>query len=176
MVKICTVNPHWIIQFSFISSVLDPMSQGRPVFAKLDVISRACGQIEVPHLFVLHTPTQVVFHFLFETPALFHLKMSLNCICRATEPLLSMEVQDMDNSSNPWVSSTYRSRPPSPCSPQCTWLTPRWPTPSTTTCATPSSPCCAAACPLELLPSSTPSQWVWFTSISTLYGPVRSRR
>lgn len=81
-----------------------------------------------------------------------------------------MELEDMDSSSiqhsqleGMYSSSIQHSQPSSLPSPQCTWLRALWLTPSTTTCATPSSPCCAAACHLELLPSSTPSQWVWFT-------------
>lgn len=86
---------------------------------------------------------------------------------RAMEARRSMEVQYMDN-------STRRSKSPSLPSPPCTWLKARWLTLLTTTCATPSSPCCAAACHLELLPSSTPSQWVWLISVYVVYRPVHS--
>lgn len=77
----------------------------------------------------------------------------------AMEARHSMELLDMDSS------STKCSLLPSLPSPLCMWLKARWTPRSTTTWSTPSSPCCAAACRLELPPSSTPSQWVWFLKI-----------
>lgn len=57
-------------------------------------------------------------------------------------------------------SSPTHSKGPSLPSPPCTSLLARWATPSTTTCATPSSPWYAAACLSELPPSFIQSKWV----------------
>lgn len=102
--------------------------------------------------------------------------ISYVCVCLACRTMdlrHSMDMQDMDNSSISWVSSTRVSQPPSLSSPQCSWLEPHWLTLSTTTCATQSS-CCSAACHLELLPSSTPFPWVRFTNIYSLLFLVHS--
>lgn len=111
----------------------------------------------------------VSLHFL-QTSVLLENELELyfmSVACRALDLHHLMGLQNMANSHIQWVISTQHSRPPSLTSPQCTWLEARWPNQSTTTCVTPSSPCCAASCHLELLPSSTPSSWVWFSHIYT---------
>lgn len=146
----------------------------------------ACGQI---CSFVSHETSPVVHdsHARIVASVVFDFTMPVSCwpdneselyfMCaslRAMDLRHSMEVPHMDSSRTPGVSSTRDSQSPLLSSPPCTWLRALWLTLSMTTWATPSSPCCAAACRLELLPSSTPSQWVWVTSIYILYGLVHS--
>lgn len=165
----------WIIKFTFsVPHHKSPVGTVFPYLMHANISSPPVPQIAVslhvkplPFLFFT-TPSNLCRPLGFTSYQFLKNEFELYfTFSRAMEARRSMQVQYMDN-------STSCSQPPSPPSPPCTWLKAHWLTLSTTTCATPSSPCCAAACHLELQPSSTPSQWVWFISIYVVYWLVHS--